>query len=226
VAERFGFYDRSAAGPFVWVHAVSVGETRAAEPLIEALRARHPRLRVLLTHMTPTGREAGEALFGEGVTRCYLPYDYPGAVARFLAHFRPRAGILMETEIWPNLIHGCRARGVPLYLVNARLSEKSFVRYRRVPRFARASFAGLAAVAAQTADDAQRLVALGARDARVTGSIKFDVTPPPAQIETGRALRQGFGATRPVLLAASTRDGEGRSWSSSCPGSMCRGFSP
>jgi 3-deoxy-D-manno-octulosonic-acid transferase len=208
VAERFGFYDRSAAGPFVWVHAVSVGETRAAEPLIEALRARHPRLRVLLTHMTPTGREAGEALFGEGVTRCYLPYDYPGAVARFLAHFRPRAGILMETEIWPNLIHGCRARGVPLYLVNARLSEKSFVRYRRVPRFARASFAGLAAVAAQTADDAQRLVALGARDARVTGSIKFDVTPPPAQIETGRALRQGFGATRPVLLAASTRDGE------------------
>lgn len=208
VAERFGFYSEIAAGPLIWVHAVSVGETRAAEPLIEALRARYPRKRVLLTHMTPTGRETGQALFGDGVTRCYLPYDYPGAVGRFLAHFRPQAGILMETEIWPNLIHGCRARGVPLYLVNARLSEKSYAGYRRIARFVRASFAGLAAVAAQTADDAQRLAVLGARDVRVTGSIKFDVTLPPAQVEAGQALRRAFGVARPVLLAASTRDGE------------------
>ena len=208
VAERFGAYTQKTDGPFLWVHAVSVGETRAAEPLIEALRMRYPQHRILLTHMTPTGRETGQALFGENVSRCYLPYDYPGAVARFLEHFRPRAGILMETEIWPNLIRACSARGVPLYLVNARLSEKSFARYRRVPRFVRASFAGLAAVAAQTADDAQRLAALGAQDVRVTGSIKFDVTPPPAQVESGRALRRSFGGPRPVLLAASTRDGE------------------
>jgi 3-deoxy-D-manno-octulosonic-acid transferase len=208
VAERFGFYTEGAAGPFIWVHAVSVGETRAAEPLIEALRARHPRCRILLTHMTPTGRETGQALFAEAVTRCYLPYDYPGAVGRFLAHFRPQAGILVETEIWPNLIHGCRARGVPLYLVNARLSEKSFARYRRVPRFAGAAFSGLTAVAAQSADDAQRVAALGARDVRVTGSIKFDVTVPAAQVEAGKELRRAFGAARPVLLAASTRDGE------------------
>ncbi|OGA22798.1 MAG: 3-deoxy-D-manno-octulosonic acid transferase [Betaproteobacteria bacterium RIFCSPLOWO2_02_FULL_67_26] len=208
VGERFGFYPQRADAPLIWVHAVSVGETRAAEPLIEALRARYPQHRILLTHMTPTGRETGQALFGENVSRCYLPYDYPGAVARFLAHFRPQAGILMETEIWPNLIRACSARGVALYLVNARLSEKSFARYRRAPGFARASFGGLAAVAAQTADDAQRLVALGARDARVTGSIKFDVTSPPAQVEAGHALRRRFGDARPVLLAASTRDGE------------------
>jgi len=208
VAERFGSYAQAAAGPFIWVHAVSVGETRAAEPLIRALLGKHPGHRILLTHMTPTGRDAGQALFGENVTRCYLPYDYPWAVERFLGHFRPRAGILMETEIWPNLIHACRARGVPLYLVNARLSEKSYARYRRARRFARESIAGVTAIAAQTADDAERLTELGAREVRVTGSIKFDVTPPAEQIEAGRALRRGFGASRPVLLAASTRDGE------------------
>ena len=208
VAERFGHYTQAAGGPVVWVHAVSVGETRAAEPLIRALRARYPQHRMLLTHMTPTGRETGEALFGDDVIRCYLAYDYPGAVARFLDHFEPQAGVLMETEIWPNLIQACRARGVPLYLVNARLSEKSFVRYQRFPRLARDSLSGITAIAAQGGDDARRLSALGAGNVRVTGSIKFDVTPPPAQIELGRAWRREFGARRPVLLAASTREGE------------------
>jgi 3-deoxy-D-manno-octulosonic-acid transferase len=208
VAERFGRYAQSADGPRIWVHAVSVGETRAAEPLIEALRGRYPRHRILLTHMTPTGREAGEQLFGEEVTRCYLPYDFPGAVARFLDHFRPRAGMVMETEIWPNLIHACRERGIPCYLVNARLSEKSFARYRWFPQLVRESLGELTAIAAQTEDDAQRLTALGAREVRVTGSVKFDIAPPAGQLELGRALRRGFGDTRPVLLAASTRDGE------------------
>src|SRR5258706_10181956 len=118
VGERFGYYKQSADGPFIWLHAVSVGETRAAEPLIQALRGKYPQHRVLLTHMTPTGRETGETIFGDDVIRCYLPYDYPGAVARFLDRFRPRVGILMETEIWPNLIHAVREHGVPLYLVN------------------------------------------------------------------------------------------------------------
>jgi len=208
VAERFGCYAQAVKEPLIWVHAVSVGETRAAEPLIRALRGKYPRHRILLTHMTPTGREAGEQIFGEEVIRCYLPYDLPGAVARFLGHFRPRAGIVMETEIWPNLIHACRARGIPLYLVNARLSEKSFARYRRIPRLARESLGALAAIAAQTDEDARRLAALGAQGVRVTGSIKFDITPPAAQLELGRAWRQGFGEARPVLLAASTRDGE------------------
>ncbi len=208
VSERFGYYTRDTGGPVIWVHAVSVGETRAAEPLIETLRARHPQHRILLTHMTPTGRATGQALFGESVIRCYLPYDYPWAVDRFLAHFQPQAGILMETEVWPNLIQACRGQGIPLYLANARLSDKSFARYRRFARFARASFAGFAAVAAQSEDDARRLADLGAGNVRVTGSVKFDVAPPPAQLDLGRAWRRGYGETRPVLLAASTREGE------------------
>jgi 3-deoxy-D-manno-octulosonic-acid transferase len=208
IGERFGYYDEAPREPLIWVHAVSVGETRAAEPLVHALVERYPGHRVLLTHMTPTGREAGVALFGESAARCYLPYDYPGAVARFLRHFRPRAGLLMETEIWPNLIHACRDRGVPLHLVNARLSEKSYSGYRRFPGLARESLAGLAAVAAQSTDDAGRFSALGATAPRVTGSVKFDIDPPPEQLERGRAWRRGYDERRPVLLAASTREGE------------------
>jgi 3-deoxy-D-manno-octulosonic-acid transferase len=208
VGERFGYYTQEAGGLPIWVHAVSVGETRAAEPLIQALAAKYPGQRVLLTHMTPTGRETGEALFGENVIRCYLPYDYPGAVARFLRYFRPRTGILMETEIWPNLIHACRAQGVPLYLVNARLSEKSYSGYRRFPQLARECLAGFAAIAAQGMDDARRLTDLGATAVRVTGNVKFDVTPPQPQLVLGRKWRRNFGDRRPVLLAASTREGE------------------
>ena len=208
VAERFGRYAQDAGAPLIWVHAVSVGETRAAAPLIQALREKYPGHRILLTHMTPTGRETGAALYGDTVTRCYLPYDFPGAVARFLGHFRPRAGIVMETEIWPNLIQACRAQGVPLYLVNARLSEKSFSGYRRFAGLARESLAGFTAIAAQGEDDARRLAALGAANVRVTGSVKFEIGPPAAQIELGRAWRREFGVERPVLLAASTREGE------------------
>ena len=208
VPERFGYYAQPAGGPVIWVHAVSVGETRAAEPLIRALRGKYPQYRVLLTNMTPTGRETAEALFGEDVINAYLPYDHPGAVRRFLQHFRPRTGLLMETEIWPNLIQACRASGIPLYLVNARLSEKSFMRYQRFPGLSRESVSGLTAIAAQSEDDARRLAALGAVAIQVTGSIKFDVSPPSAQLEQGRAWRGEFGAARPVLLAASTREGE------------------
>ena len=208
VAERFGYHAQAGGGPVIWVHAVSVGETRAAEPLIRALREKYPQHRVLLTHMTPTGRETGEAIYGDEVTRCYLPYDYPGAVARFLAHFQPRIGILMETEIWPNLIQAGREHGVPLYLVNARLSEKSFSGYQRFPQLARESLAGFTAIAAQSEDDARRLTSLGGGEVRVTGSIKFDIDPPPAQLELGRSLRREFGESRPVLLVASTREGE------------------
>ena len=208
VAERFGHYAVAPQAPVIWLHAVSVGETRAAEPLVRSLQARYPQCRILLTHMTPTGREAGETLFGGRVERCYLPFDFPGAVARFLDHFRPRAGIVMETEVWPNLIHAGRARSIPLYLVNARLSEKSFTGYRRFAGLVRESLAGFAAVAAQSEDDARRLATLGARNTRVTGSLKFEVTLPPDQLELGRLLRRGFGEGRPVLLAASTREGE------------------
>ena len=208
IPERFGYYKEKSGAPLIWLHAVSVGETRAAEPLIQALRARYPQHRILLTHMTPTGRETGEQVFGGNVLRCYLPYDYPGAVRRFLDHFRPRIGIVMETEIWPNLIHACGVSRIPFYLVNARLSEKSFLRYRRFPGFVRESLGGLAAVAAQGGDDAQRLSALGATNVTVTGNLKFDIEAPRDQLERGATWRAGYVADRPVLLAASTRDGE------------------
>jgi len=206
--ERFGYYPEAQRAPLIWVHAVSVGETRAAEPLVRALQARHPQCRVLLTHMTPTGRETGDTLFGGRVERCYLPLDFPGAVARFFDHFRPRAGVIMETEIWPNLIRAGRARSIPLYLVNARLSEKSYARYRWFPGLTRESLAAFTTVAAQSEDDARRLAALGAADVRVTGNLKFDLTLSPEQLELGRVLRRRFGTARPVLLAASTREGE------------------
>ncbi|MBX3665781.1 MAG: lipid IV(A) 3-deoxy-D-manno-octulosonic acid transferase [Burkholderiales bacterium] len=208
VPERFGFYGGvSGTGPWIWVHAVSVGETRAAVPLIRALQARHPRHRILLTHMTPTGRETGAALFGDSVLQCYLPYDQPCAVARFLERFRPVAGALIETEIWPNLIHAAAARRIPLYLVNARLSPRSQAGYRRAGALARDALRALAGITAQTVDDASRLRELGAPAVSVTGNLKFDVEVPMDQAAAGCELRASLG-TRPVLVAASTRDGE------------------
>ena len=208
LGERFGTYRKIPGAPLVWVHAVSVGETRAAQPLIESLLRDYPHYFVLLTHMTPTGRDAGRELFGGRVERCYLPYDLPGAVAEFLDHYRPHAGILMETEIWPNLIQASRRRSLPLYLVNARLSARSWAGYRRVAGLTRRSLAGISVIAAQTQEDAERFTRLGAKNVVVTGSVKFDVTPPPAQIELAQTLRRLYGEGRPVLLAASTREGE------------------
>jgi 3-deoxy-D-manno-octulosonic-acid transferase len=208
VPERFGRYAFSAGKPLIWLHAVSVGETRAAEPLIRALQARYPEYRILLTHMTPTGRETGIALFGDRVARCYLPYDFPFAVERFLAHFEPACGILLETEIWPNLIDACVRRSIPLYLVNARLSEKSARGYHRFGALAAQSLLQLSGIAAQSAEDAARFAALGAKAVEVTGNLKFDSAPDPAQLARGAEWREAYGASRPVLLAASTREGE------------------
>jgi 3-deoxy-D-manno-octulosonic-acid transferase len=208
VAERFGRYAFTPETPLIWVHAVSVGETRAAEPLIRALQREHPRHRILLTHMTPTGRETGATLFGDSVAQCYLPYDFPFAVARFLEHFKPACGILLETEIWPNLIHACRAHSVPVYLVNARLSEKSFRRYARFRAFAAMCLGELAGIAAQSSADAARFRSLGAAAIAVTGNIKFDIAADDALLARGAAWRGQWGRARPVLLWASTRDGE------------------
>ncbi|HEV8553542.1 MAG TPA: lipid IV(A) 3-deoxy-D-manno-octulosonic acid transferase [Casimicrobiaceae bacterium] len=207
VAERFGFSDAHAGDPLIWVHAVSVGETQAAEPLIKALRQRHSSHRILITHTTPTGRQAGVELFGDGVIRCYLPYDFPFAVKRFLRRFRPQVGIVMETEIWPNLIEHCHRRSIPVYLVNARMSEKSALGYAHFRGLAGAALRKLAGIGAQTERDAARLVELGARAVKVTGNIKFDRTAPPDMLALGTRLRDLFGS-RKVLLAASTREGE------------------
>ena len=207
LGERFGRYRDIPARPVLWLHAVSVGETRAAQPLVRALREAWPDHAMVLTCMTPTGRAATEELYGGAVICIYLPYDYPFAVRRFLSAFRPRLGLIMETEVWPNLIALCAAEGVPLALVNARLSERSARGYARVASLSRPAFAGFARVCAQTGDDRDRLRTLGARSVAVTGNLKFDATPAPDLVARGRAWRDAR-AGRQMLLAASTRDGE------------------
>ncbi len=206
--ERFARYGSvPVSAPTIWLHAVSVGETRAAQPLVRALRQRYPDHRILFSHMTPTGRATSESLYGDSVERVYLPYDTPWAMRRFLRHFRPTLGLIMETELWPNLIAACGDGGVPLLLVNARLSERSARRYAKFPALTAATLGRLTAIAAQSSEDARRLTALGARDVAVTGNIKFDITIPAAQIELGSELRRGYGS-RTAWLAASTREGE------------------
>jgi 3-deoxy-D-manno-octulosonic-acid transferase len=205
--ERFGRYGTRPDGPLIWIHAVSVGETRAAQPLVAALREHHGDHRILFTHMTPTGRQTSTDLYGDEVTRAYLPYDMPWATRRFLEHFQPTLGLIMETELWPNLVAHCHNRRIPLLLVNARLSARSAGRYARVPGLTRTTLRGLAAIAAQGEDDAERLRRLGAGEVAVLGNMKFDVDPPPAQIVLGSEFRARIGA-RKVFLCASTREGE------------------
>ncbi|MGI4983445.1 MAG: lipid IV(A) 3-deoxy-D-manno-octulosonic acid transferase [Janthinobacterium lividum] len=215
IGERFGWGGAPLDAPFpdpddrplIWVHAVSVGETRGAQPLIEALLAAYPDARLLITHMTPGGRAASLALFGDRVLRAYLPYDMRGPVRRFLRRYRPRVGVVMETEVWPTLIDECVQAGVPLVLANARMSERSFRRAARFGAGARAVFGGLTAVLAQTDADRERLAALGARRVDVLGNIKFDVRVDPVLVALGQRWRAAFG-TRPVWVAASTREGE------------------
>lgn len=208
VGERFGRYPFEIAAPLIWIHAVSVGETRAAEPLVKAFSERYPDHRILLTHATPTGRATGEQLFGDRVARAYLPYDLPFAVNRFLDHFAPSIGVLMETEIWFNVAHACAKRPVPLFLVNARLSERSARGYGRLAGLTRAALRSLRGIAAQTQADAGRLSALGATGVEITGNLKFDIAPSGEMESRGRELRALFGSSRPILLAASTREGE------------------
>jgi len=214
VAERLGFYDGAAhdakKGKTIWVHAVSVGETRAAEPLIHAILERYPDCSILLTHMTPTGRAAGKALFEKfapRVRQAYLPYDTGWMVHRFIMQFAPNLCVLMETEVWPNLMAQCVRHRVPVALVNARLSERSFKKARRMPALIGEAAQGIACAAAQTEADAGRLRRLGVRNVRVTGSIKFDVASPQDMLAQGERWRAQFGG-RPVLLCASTREGE------------------
>jgi len=226
--ERFGYYastphpgfsptrgeepgvkgQQGRAGPLIWLHAVSLGETRAAALVLAELRALLPGMRLLLTHGTATGRAEGAKLLRAGDVQVWQPWDTPAVVRRFLRHWQPGIGILLETEVWPCLVAGCRAHGVPLVLANARLNEKSHARARRLSWLARPAYGGLTAVWAQSEDDAQRLRALGAPVGGVLGNVKFDVQPDAAQQALGRAWR----GTRPVVLFASSREGEEALW--------------
>jgi len=204
--ERLGFADGHVEAGRLWLHAVSLGETRAAAPLIEALRAARPGLRLLLTHGTATGREAGRALLREGDAQAWLPWDTPGAVRRFLRAHRPLLGVVMETEVWPNLLHAAQHAGVPMLLANARLSAKSARQGQRFAALLHPAMARFTAVFAQTAADAERLQAAHARPVQVLGNLKFDMTPAPALLALGR--RWHVAAGRAVVMAAATREGE------------------
>ena len=208
IEERFGRYSQPAekTSELVWVHAVSLGETRTAAVLLTALRAQHPGLRILLTHGTATGRAEGAGLLRPGDVQIWQPWDSPAAVARFFDHFKPRLGLLMETEVWPCKVAAARARGVPLVLVNARLSEKSLRQALRVATIALPAFGALTAVYAQTEEDAQRFRALGAAVKGVFGNLKFDATPDASQHARGTAWRHA--GELPVLMFASSREGE------------------
>ncbi len=226
MGERFGRYTsrdspvtqpafaaiNSASVDWVWIHAVSLGETRAAAVLLTELRQQAPRLRLLLTHGTATGRSEGRALLREGDIQVWQPWDAPGPVGRFLDHFQPRVGVLIETEIWPNLTAACQNRGIPTLLVNARLSPKSLAKARRVLWLARPAYGALSAVYAQTQADAQRLRQLGANVQGVFGNVKFDAQPNPALLSQGQQWRAAWNAThdlpKPIILFASSREGE------------------
>lgn len=209
IPERFGFVPRAPDGVAVWVHAVSVGESLAALPLIKRLLDDHPGS-VLVTTTTPTGSARVRAALGDRVLHYYAPYDLPGAVARFLRRLQPRRAIIMETELWPNLFRALARRRVPIVIANARLSPRSFAGYRKVRGFARATLADCAAIAAQSEADAQRFRELGAAPARVhvPGNLKFDLEMPEELLQAGRALRWRWGQRRPVWIAASTHEGE------------------
>ena len=216
--ERLGYYavgidEKDLQGNTlrpIWLHAVSVGEMRACAPIIQAIRIAAPHRPVLLTCMTPTGRETAQALFGDFATIAYLPYDYPAAIRRFLQHFRPQCGVVMETEIWPNLLHESAAAKIPLVLANARLSAASFRAYQRISALIAPAMAKWSLVLAQAPADAERLAALGARATKVMGSVKFDHNNDAAIIARGQAWRAALlqQANRPLVLLASSREGE------------------
>jgi 3-deoxy-D-manno-octulosonic-acid transferase len=211
--QRFGFFTPSESSKeTIWLHAVSVGETLAAVPLVKALQEKYPERRLLITCMTPTGSERITAAFGDSVDHSYAPYDTPGAVARFLQRVQPKMLIIMETELWPNTVAACYKRQIPVILANGRLSEKSARGYARVSKLSGPMVAQLTAVAAQHGDDGGRFTALGlpAEKLHITGNIKFDLELNAQIRQSAEALRQQWGGAhqRPILLAASTHRGE------------------
>ena len=215
VEERFGHYTQAPSlsaieGGYVWVHAVSLGETRAAAVLLQALRAAQPGIRILLTHGTATGRAQGESLLQAGDVQVWQPWDTPAVVQRFLKHFKPRVGIILETELWPNWVAQCNKAHVPLVMVNARMSEKSMHQAQRLAWLSRPAYQGLSAVLAQTQADAVRLQTLGANVDAVLGNLKFDAKPDVTQLALAKAWKQKLD--RPVVLFTSSREGEEAMW--------------
>ncbi len=211
IEERFGHYTQPATeGGYVWEHAVSLGETRAAAVLLQALSAAQPSIRILLTHGTATGRAQGVSLLQDVDVQVWQPWDTPAAVQRFLTQFKPCVGIILETELWPNWVAQCNKAKVPLVLVNARMSEKSMHQAQRLAWLSRPAYQGLSAVLAQTQADAERLQTLGAKVDAVLGNLKFDAKPDVAQLALAKTWKQKL--KRPVVLFTSSREGEELMW--------------
>lgn len=208
--ERFGFFDAPGFSGSLWVHAVSVGEVNAAEPLIKALHRDYPEAPIVITTVTPTGMARVRQLFGDSVFHVYLPYDLPFAVSRFLNRIRPRLALIVETEIWPNLYFACRNRGIPLMIVNARLSDRSMRGYKPMRSMVRSALRCVHTIAAQSRSDAARYRLLGADPQKivVAGNMKFDMPIPDGAVDAGRLMREHWGPRRPVWIAASTHEGE------------------
>jgi len=208
--ERFGFYRGIHPQDVIWFHAVSVGEAEALFPLLRLLLTRHPGAKLLITTTTPTGSARVQATFGDQVTHVYLPYDLPCVTRRFLKRFQPRLAVIMETEIWPNLYAACGKQNMPLFLINARLSEKSACGYRKIPSLIRSSLAKVSLIAAQTRDDAERFVSIGAQSesVKVLGNMKFDIQIAEETIEEGRRLKSSVFGGRFVWIIASTHKNE------------------
>ncbi len=209
-SERFGFGPVLHTAKLIWVHAVSVGEVRAAQPLVRRLLESHPDHTILITTMTPTGSEQVLSLFGDSVVHCYVPYDLPSAVVRFLERTQPRLALVMETELWPNIFHLCRARAIPVLVANVRMSEQSMRRYLRFKSLTASTLRQVNMLAVQSEQDAARLRALGAPNdvLRVTGSIKFEINLPASLREVAEVLRDAWGRERSIWIAASTHEGE------------------
>lgn len=208
--ERLGLYRHSFEGSFIWFHAVSVGEAEAAFPLIKRLQQDYPAKKFLITTTTPTGSARVQAVLADSVAHVYLPYDTPGSVSRFIAAFRPELGVVMETEIWPNLFAACAAKKVPLCIVNARLSDKSAHGYAKIPSLIKPALACVSQIAAQTREDAERFVSIGAKRERVqaVGNLKFDIDIDPQFLDRGKQLKQKYFAGRFVWIIASTHKNE------------------
>jgi 3-deoxy-D-manno-octulosonic-acid transferase len=208
--ERFGFYTKKFPQGVVWFHAVSVGEAEALFPLVRQIQKQQPDLKLLITTTTPTGSARVQTVMQETVVHVYLPYDIPGAVKRFAQCFKPKLAVILETEIWPNLFARCGKDNIPLYIINARLSEKSSRGYQKVPALVRPALAQVNLIATQTQDDAKRFVAIGAESEKVKtlGNIKFDIAIPQAIIEQGLQLKAGLFGGRFVWLIASTHKDE------------------
>jgi len=207
-SERFGFFNSFSSNKRIWIHAVSFGEVQASVPLIKALQLKYPSYDFLITTMTPTGAQRAKELFGETITHLYLPYDVWHAVFLFLHKTKPTIGIIIETELWFNLFHACKKRHIPLFLVNARLSEKSFQKYQKfIPNLTKQTLQCLTHIAAQTIDDQRRLESLGANNITITGSLKFDVEIPASIFEKAKELKKEL-ENRKIWIAASTHEGE------------------